>query len=133
MLPQYDTSTSDIDFEYVQQPSLTYKDTTEKISGLITGKEAIEQAILHILNTERYAYVIYPDNYGMEMEKYIGRPFEYLQATIENDLKGALTQDDRIIDVKVTNTQKLDLDKALVEFDVYTTEGTISQEVQIGL
>lgn len=132
MLPQFNISNT-TNFNVLQQPSKTYKDTTERISGYVDNKEAIEQTVRHILSTERYAYMIYPDSYGMEMQKYIGKPFEYLQATIENDLKLALTQDDRITDVKVTNCEKLDIDKALVEFDVYSTEGTIQEGVEIGL
>lgn len=132
MLPQFSISNT-TNFNVLQQPSKTYKDTTERISGFVDNKEAIEQTVRHILSTERYAYVIYPDSYGMEMQKYIGKPFEYLQATIENDLKLALTQDDRITDVKVTNCEKLDIDKALVEFDVYSTEGIVQEGVEIGL
>lgn len=133
MLPEYDIDIDNISFEISQQPSKSYKDNINKISGYVDNKEAIEQTIRHILSTERYAYVIYPNNYGMEMEKYVGQPFEYLQATIENDLKSALTQDDRIDNVKVTNIEKLSIDGALVEFDAYTTEGIISQGVKIGL
>lgn len=132
MLPQFSISNT-TNFNVLQQPSKTYKDTTERISGFVDNKEAIEQTVRHILSTERYAYVIYPDNYGMEMQKYIGKPFEYLEATIENDLKLALTQDDRITNVKVTNCEKLDIDKALVQFDVYSTEGIIQEGVEIGL
>lgn len=132
MLPQFSISNT-TNFNVLQQPSKTYKDTTERISGFVDNKEAIEQTVRHILGTERYAYVIYPDSYGMEMQKYIGKPFEYLQATIENDLKLALTQDDRITNVKVTNCEKLDIDKALIEFDVYSTEGIIQEGVEIGL
>ena len=108
MLPQFSISNT-TNFNVLQQPSKTYKDTTERISGFVDNKEAIEQTVRHILSTERYAYVIYPDSYGMEMQKYIGKPFEYLQATIENDLKLALTQDDRITDVKVTKILRTEL------------------------
>lgn len=133
MLPEFTINTNDISFEITTQPSRTYKDKENSIAGYVDNKEAIEQTISHILQTERYAYVIYPENYGMEFEKYIGKPFEYLQATIERDLKDALTQDDRINDVKVTNTKKLSVDSALVEFDVYTIAGVIEQGAKFGL
>lgn len=133
MLPEFTINTNDITFEVTTQPSKTYKDKETAVAGFIDNKEAIEQTISHILQTERYAYVIYPDNYGMEFEKYIGKPFEYLQATIERDLKEALTQDDRISDVKVTNAEKLSVDTASVEFDVYTVAGVIESEANFGL
>ena len=69
----------------------------------------------------------------MQLNKYIGRPFEYLQATIEKDLRDALTQDDRIDNIVVTNITKQDLDTAIVEFDVYSVEGLIQEVAKIGL
>lgn len=133
MIPQFDTALTEASFEVIQQPSKTYRDRTENISGYVDNKEAVQQTISHILQKERYAYVIYPNNFGMEFEKYIGQPFEYLQATIENDLRSALTQDDRIVEIKVTNIQKLGIDMALVEFDAYTTEGVLeNMGVKIG-
>ena len=133
MLPEFSVNIDTATYEIVQQPSKTYKDKYNSIAGFVDNKEAIEQTVYHILSTERYAYEIYDDNYGMEFEKYIGQPYEYFQATIENDLRSALTQDDRISDVKVTNTQKLSIDSALVEFDVYTTEGIIEMGANFGL
>jgi hypothetical protein len=133
MLPQFNVNISNTTSEIYQQPSKTYKDKYNSIAGYVDNKQAIEQTVYHILNTERYAYEIYDDNYGMEFEKYIGQPYEYFQATIENDLKSALTQDDRITNIKVTNTQKLSVDSALVEFDVYTTEGIIEMGANFGL
>lgn len=117
--------------EVVQQPSKTYKDDGKKITGKITGIEAVTQTVRHILNKERYAYVIYTDNYGMELEKYQGQSFEYLQAQIQKDLYSALTQDDRIYDVKVTDINKIDIDSAEVIFDVYSTEGILQGERMI--
>ena len=114
--------------EIVRQPSKTYKDNTKGIIGYIDGIEAVTQAVRHILNKERYAYPIYPDNFGMELEKYKGQSFEYLQATIQKDLSEALLQDDRIYNVVVTETTKIDIDSAHVVFDVYSTEGILENE-----
>lgn len=133
MLPKFDTDIQNTTFEVKQQPNLTYRDNTENISGTVDRKQAIEQMVRHVVFTERYAYEIYPDTYGMEMEKYIGRGFEYLEATIENDLRNALMQDDRVKNVKVTKVEKSDLDKALISFEVYTTEGIIETEIAYGL
>lgn len=133
MLPEFNVNIDNKVVEIIQQPSKDFKDNINSISGFVDGKSAIEQTVRHILSTERYSYVIYPDNYGMEFEKYIGKSFQYFQATIENDLKSALTQDDRIADVKVTNMEQLNVDSALVEFDVYTTEGIIEMGANFGL
>lgn len=114
--------------EIVRQPSKTYKDNGERITGHVTGIEAITQTVRHILNKERYAYPIYPDNFGMELEKYKGQSFEYLQATIQKDLLEALLQDDRIYNVVVTAITKVSMDSARVIFDVYSTEGILRNE-----
>ena len=133
MIPQIDIPNIEENIEIVKYPSRTYADKTKAIRGYIDNIEAIKQTVHHIIYTERYAYPIYPDNYGMELNKYIGRPFEYLQATIEKDLRDALTQDDRIDNIVVTNITKQDLDTAIVEFDVYSVEGLIQEVAKIGL
>ena len=133
MIPQIDIPNIEENIEIVKYPSRTYADKTKAIRGYIDNIEAIKQTVHHIIYTERYAYPIYPDNYGMELNKYIGRPFEYLQATIEKDLRDALTQDHRIDNIVVTNITKQDLDTAIVEFDVYSVEGLIQEVAKIGL
>ena len=129
MLPQIQAADSSnvtiTQIEVQSQPSKTYKDNNKLIAGTIDGIEAIIQTIEHILVTERYAYPIYPDWYGMELEKYKGQSFEYLQAQIEKDLTEALTQDDRIYRIDVTDITKENIDSASVTFDVYSTEGVI--------
>lgn len=114
--------------ETVQQPSKTYRDTGKRIIGKIDGIEAVKQTVWHVLSKERYAYPIYPDSFGMELEKYPGNSFEYLQAAIQKDLSEALTQDDRIYNVTVTDITKTDIDSAEVTFDVYSTEGILKDQ-----
>lgn len=102
---------------------------TDRIAGFVDNIEAIKQAVYHILSIERYAYAIYDDNYGVELEQYIGQDFEYLSATIQETLNEALTQDDRIFGVEVTNVEKTDDNSALVEFNVLTRNDEIEMEV----
>lgn len=131
MLPQIaaaDSSNAVItQIEVQSQPSRTFKDNNKLIAGTIDGIDAITQTVEHILVTERYAYPIYPDWYGMELEKYKGQSFEYLQAQIEKDLTEALTQDDRIYRIEVTDIIKENIDSASVIFNVYSTEGVIEE------
>lgn len=102
MIPQIENSLNR-DLEIISYPTKTYKLRENQITGKVDDIEAIKQAVEHILKIERYAYLIYDDNYGVELQKYIGESKEYLEATIEDTLKEALTQDDRILDVRVTN------------------------------
>lgn len=87
---------------FVRQPNLTYRLGESKASGMISGIESVKQAVYHILMTERYSNPIYDSDYGVELDQYIGKDLAYISATIEDTLKDALLQDDRVIDVIVT-------------------------------
>lgn len=129
MIPQIQSSSqtnaTSQNITIVTQPSLTYKDNENNIIGKTDGLDAITQTVNHILNTERYSYAIYPNWYGMELEKYKGLPFSYLEAQIENDLRSALLQDDRIYDILVSEITQISVDSASVQFNVYSQEGII--------
>lgn len=83
------------------EPSYTYKlDTkTNTIVDHCDGLEAIKQAIYKILNTERYDYPIYSQDYGIELEELIGEPTSYVIPELERRIIDALSIDDRIIEV----------------------------------
>ena len=130
MIPQVSGVTID-QVNVVQYPTFTYRVTDNQISGNVDGIEAIQQAVYHILSTERYAYPIYSDNRGVEFKKYIGRPFSFLRDTIQKTLRDALLQDDRITAVSVTNVSRTSRDGALIEFKVTSDRGTFGSEVTV--
>ena len=68
------------DFEITEQPTHTYKMNLESnlIRGYTDGQEAMKQAIYKILNTERYQYVMYSWNYGIELLDLYGEPVSYV-------------------------------------------------------
>lgn len=117
--------------ETVEIPSKTYKVSEKGIAGFVDNKEAIIQAVYHILGVERYSCLIYDDDYGVELEQYIGEDLEYIEATIEDTLREALTQDERILDVQVTNVEKLEVDSVKIDFTVISASGDIEMEVEI--
>ena len=132
MIPQISSSAYQV-IQYISYPSFTYKIVGKQIAGNIDGIQAIVQTIYHILNTERYAYEIYGFNYGVEFDKYKGKSFEYLETTIENTLKGALLQDDRIEDIIITKIEKSDINSACIVFDVITNLGRLEMNNNIQL
>ena len=84
------------------QPNTTYRlqIEEERIQGALTERLAvIEQAAYKILNTERYEYVIYSWNYGVELADLFGKPIPYVLSEIPRRIREALVQDDRINDV----------------------------------
>ena len=119
--------------ETIEIPSKTYKLTEDSIKGFVDNKEAVQQAVYHILSVERYSNPIYDDNYGVELEQYIGQDFEYIQSTIEDTLREALTQDLRILNVIVTNIEKIKNDSINVKFDIISTFGNIQAEVNLNV
>lgn len=105
----------------------------DTIAGFVDDTEAIKQSIYHILSIERYAYDIYDDDYGVELEQYIGKDFDYLEATIQETLEEALTQDERILAVEVTNIEQLNDDSVLITFNATTQNNEIEMEVTINV
>jgi hypothetical protein len=107
------------------------KTEEDRIVGFVDNLEAVKQSIYHILSIERYAYLIYDDNYGVEFEQYIGKDFDYINATIENTLQEALLYDLRILDVSVDNIEQIDINKVAINFTVDTIYGNLVMEVSI--
>lgn len=95
MIPQ---AAKTINFEVTSKPSKTYKvnfaDT--QIRGFVDELDAVKQAIMFILNTERYEYEIYPWSYGIELNDLYGQHISYVYPELKRRIKEALTQDDRI-------------------------------------
>jgi len=116
-----------------RQPDLTYRLGNTTVAGKIDKLESIKQAVYHILSTERYSSPIYDDDYGVELERYIGKDIGYIQADIENTLKEALTQDDRITNVVVNDVEKSNKQKnaCVIKFTVYTIYGNYNENMSI--
>ena len=67
------------------QPSRTYHlDLDRKrVASMIDGHDAIIQAVKKILYTERYAYVIYSSQYGVELDRLIGHEYDFIVSDIK--------------------------------------------------
>lgn len=96
MIPKVEDDLLTLEVE--TQPSLTYALDIEHgcIRGMVDELESLRQAIYLILSTERYAYLIYSWNYGVELVELIGQPKEYALPEIKRCITEALLQDDRI-------------------------------------
>lgn len=116
----------------VPNKSYRMKIADEKILGNIDELDAIAQACYKILNTERYQYVIYSWNYGIELQDLFGKPIPYVYSELPRRIKEALTQDDRINSVE---DFELSYDKGnvLVKFTVKTNLGNIEMEKGVNI
>lgn len=99
MIPANDSLIAD--FQIKSQPSKTYKMNIndETITKKTDDLDAIKQAVYKILNTERYQYVIYSWNYGIELQDLFGKPLPFVYPELKRRITEALLQDDRITDV----------------------------------
>lgn len=121
----------EMDFELEKEPSLTYamklNDTDGKNSfflGKTDDEDAIRQAVLKTINTERYEYEIYSWDYGIELQDLYGMPVSYVMSELKSRITDALLADDRI--ESVVNFEAIATDKRTVHcsFTVITTDGS---------
>jgi len=127
MIPQT-TGTIDIQ-EFQELTSRTYKLNIDRqtITGYTDEQEAMIQAIYLILNIERYDYLIYSWNYGIELKDLFGQPTFYVMAELERRITEALTADSRITGVdnfEITREGK----KVHAKFTVHTIFGDVEGE-----
>lgn len=102
-------------------PSLTYSMNT----GFVDGVEALKESIYRILNTERYNYVIYSWDYGIELKDLIGEDIEYIKIVLPIRIEEALKQDDRILGVEDFEFKQIDKKSLSVSFVVNSIFGNI--------
>lgn len=118
------------DFEYEELPTRTFRlnISANTITGFVDGLEAMKQAIYLILNIERYEYIIYSWNYGIELRDLFGQPISFVLPEIKRRITGALLQDDRIEAVHSFEFERIKKDKIHVTFQVDTIFGTVEAE-----
>lgn len=134
MIPNIELLTQEI--EETQYDGKTYKvvivqDSEEdRINGFIDELESIKQAIYLILSTERYKYVIYSWDYGIELVDLIGKPIPYCMAEIPRRVREALLVDNRI--ENVTDFQFEQKGKVLhTTFNVVTNIGNVETRLEV--
>ena len=122
------------DFEITQQPSKTYQMNMQllNIRGFAKEQLAMAQLIYKILNTERYQYVIYSWNYGVELLDLFGEPVSYVCPELKRRITEALTQDSRIQSVDAFDFE-VEKGKVHVTFTAHTIFGDIPAEKVVNI
>ena len=118
------------DLEVTTQPSKSYKMHIDDryINGTCQDLEEVKQTIYKILNTERYSYIIYSWNYGVEFSDLIGQPITYVCSEIQRRINEALTQDDRIESVSDFEFDISQKHEVVCTFTVHTIFGDTTEE-----
>lgn len=99
----------------------------EEIRGDVDDLEAMKQAIWKILQTERYQYLIYDWNYGIELNDLYGKNVSFVIPELQRRITEALICDDRIESVGEFVFDHSG-GEVTAEFVVYTKYGEVTAE-----
>lgn len=118
-----------------EQASRTYQMHIEKeyIGGHCDDLEAIKQSVFKILNTERYRYMVYSWNYGIETTDLIGQRMGYVIPEIQRRITEALSQDERILAVDGFEFDTSKKHEAVCTFVVHTAFGSFESERAVNI
>lgn len=97
----------------------------KRIVGFIDDNEAVMQAIWKILSTRRFVFLIYDDQYGLDVLNRInvGLTKKYLNSDIPQMIEEALLSDERVVGVSDFRYEILSSDSIHVEFIAVTIYG----------
>lgn len=120
--------------EEVPYANKTYKVNlaTGRVLGFIDDDEALMQAAVKILMTDRFACEIYDDNYGNELVYLIGKDYNYIISELERVLNEAFMSDDRFVGIEDLEVNQSGQDNLLLSFTVVATnEARISMTKEV--
>lgn len=123
------------ELDVVKQPSKQHRMILDQNRILMTcdDLEAIKQTVFKILNTERYAHIIYSWDYGIELKDLYGQPVMYVCPEIQRRVQEALLQDDRITAVDEFEFDTSKRGVVSVSFTVHTFFGDLNEEMVVNI
>lgn len=123
----------DTDIVIASQPSKTWiiDRNTMQVACMDDGLEAVRQAVEIALDVERFRWTIYSANFGSELDELVGQDEALITAEIPRLVEGALSQDDRIVQVEDYVFTRTGPDSMHVSFTVRTVYGDLIEEMQI--
>lgn len=126
-LEENDDSTEDIN------PTLTFQIYHGRIRNKFDGLPAMKQAVDKILQTERFVYPIYTDQYGNDLPDLIGENINLAKVEVERMITEALEDDDRVDSVEIESIDELDTNTLAVVGTCYTSYGDIAINEEVRL
>lgn len=132
MIPENDLNDGlEFDFDIEEDTSYTPRlnQDTYRISGFVDGLEAVRQAVYLILYVERYEWLIYSWNYGVELIELFGKNTGFVIAELERTIKEAIMQDNRVTNVRDFRF-KVNRNDVYVDFIVDSIFGEFEYEFQ---
>lgn len=120
-----------LDEELIEIPSKTYKVSNGRIAGYVNELDAIRQAIEKMLTTERFAWNIYSEDYGSDVNDLIGEDFDLINSELERLITEALSADDRIVSIEDFTINQTSSNSVLATFRVITIFGSLDMEQEV--
>ena len=113
-----------------EAPTRTFKIDFDagRVAGFCDETEAMKQAIIKILMTERFSYLIYSWDYGTELNAVVGKSYHVFSSEIKRVITEALLADSRITSVTDFKVGQIDKRTARVSFTAETIFGEIPVE-----
>ena len=123
----------DTDIVIASQPSKTWiiDRSTMQVACMDDGLEAVRQAVEIALDVERFRWTIYSANFGSELDELVGQDEALITAEIPRLVEGALSQDDRVVQVDGYTFTRTGPASMHVSFTVHTVYGDLIEEMQI--
>ena len=87
--------------------------------------------VMKILSTERYAYVIYSSQYGVELDRMIGQDYDFIVSDLERTITEALLADDRILSITDFVAEQTAIDRMTVTFTVNSVVGSTNINTEV--
>ncbi|SFM40691.1 DUF2634 domain-containing protein [Pelosinus propionicus] len=114
-------------------PTKTYyvNRDTGRVVTTVDELAAMKQAVKKILWTERYHWLIYTWNYGIELNDLVGKDLNYVTSEFKRRVSEALLQDDRVESVTDFVFTQTEADNLTCTFNVNTTYGTVSTTTEV--
>lgn len=121
------------DLDEVEVIYRTYRMDFEnkRIIGMADGMDAAAQAMFKALQTRRFAYLIYDDQYGSDLYNKIGNVSlskSYLDTDIPVMIEDAFLNDDTILSIDGLSYEIADIDSVYVKFSALTIYGDVDIE-----
>jgi len=113
----------------VNHPTFTYRLLPEsnRIMGNVDGLLAMEQFVFKVIFTERYDYLIYNWNYGIELKDLFGKPKSFVKAELPRRITEALIGDYRVLAVRdFSFGETVQREAVCVSFTVETIYGDVT-------
>lgn len=119
--------------EEIQEEEPTYRTyrmdfKNKRIIGMTDGMEAASQSMFKALQTRRFAYLIYDDQYGCDIFNKIGNLSltpSYLDNDIPAMVEDAFLNDEMIQGISDLEYELLDGDSLMIQFAVSTIFGDV--------